>query len=167
MQRSSDCQRTGINTTGTTTVPQSSNMETTSTNEADQPELRTTFRMVIHLDNAEIAQRRAALDTGATPNLISHRVVRDLSLEMSQYVGKKIAPLGEMFLPIGTVTFEWHVHNRNVTYKTEFAVLEDRYTTDFDILLGKDTISEIGFYRVNDNIFLSNYAGENRLAPAL
>ncbi|KAL9607359.1 MAG: hypothetical protein Q9167_007725, partial [Letrouitia subvulpina] len=136
-------------------------MGTTSTNEADESEFKTTFGMMIHLNNGEIRRRQATLDTGSTLNVISHRVVRALTLEMGQYIGKEIAPLGEMFLPIGTVTFEWHIHTRKVTYKTEFAVLEDRYSNDFDVLLGKEAIAEIGFYRVNNHIFLGNYAGEN------
>ena len=167
---SSECQGTGTHTTRTTSAPSWSDMDATSTNEASQsgePDFKTVFGMVIHLKDEKIARRQAILDTGATPNVISHRVVRELGLEMGQYKGGKIAPIGEMFLPIGTITFEWHVVERIVTYRTCFGVLEDKYSKDFDILLGKDTIAEIGFYRVNNNIFLGAYAGENRLAPPL
>lgn len=122
-------------------------------NKAAQSGYKPILGMVIHLSNADIARRTVILNTDVTTNVISHRVVQDLELEMGQYVGGLIARLGGLFLPIGTVVLEWHVLNRKVTHKTEFAVLEDRYSRDFDVLLGEETIRENSFLRANNTVF--------------
>lgn len=128
-----------------------------SSNTVVQPggrDFKTTFRMVIHLAGDEIAQRVSCLDTGADLDVINHRVVESLRLQRDRYQGAAIYPLGGFYEPEWQVTFDWHVAGFRQTYTSTLAVLDDRHSGDFDVLLGRMTIQKIGFYMTNDRVWM-------------
>ena len=119
-------------------------------------DFKTTFRMVIHRGDGQVAQRVGKLDTGSKVNVISKQVVTSLGLPMEPYKGPFIAPIGAPVHPVGETEIDWHVASRGKTYTTKFAVLDDNLTKDFDALLSEDTVKEIGFYKVNNTVWLAN-----------
>ncbi|KAL8889190.1 MAG: hypothetical protein Q9215_003489 [Flavoplaca cf. flavocitrina] len=119
-------------------------------------ELDTSFRMIIHLPNGLTRQRLACLDTCSDMNVISHNVVDSLQLETEEYTGDAIRPLGpatNTYMPERKVTIDWNVLKFHKTYTTTFAVLDEEYSDEFDILLGLDTIRKIQFYKKNKKIW--------------
>lgn len=119
-------------------------------------EFKTTFRMVIHVADNLTRQRVGKLDTASKVDVISNQVVTSLGMAMEPYNGPSIAPLGPPIHPVGQIELDWHVANRWKTYTTKFAVLDDSLTKDFDALLGVDTIKEIGFYKVDNSVWLAD-----------
>ncbi|KAL8932494.1 MAG: hypothetical protein Q9211_006281 [Gyalolechia sp. 1 TL-2023] len=61
---------------------------------------------------------------------------------------------GGYFEPETQVTVEWHISERHKTYKTTFAVLDEKHSGDFDILLGHRTIETVGFYLKNVSVWM-------------
>lgn len=126
-------------------------------NTSPQTELETKFRMVIHLPGGEgIAQRLACLDTAADLDVISDKVVDSLHLDTDEYIGDQARPIGPItnsFMPKKQVTLDWHVAKFQKTWTTTFAVFDEEYSDEFDILLGSATISKIGFYKRNKKVF--------------
>ena len=120
--------------------------------QSGKADFKTVFGMMIHLKDTQSARRQLHLDAGSAVNVISYRVVRALGLEMGQYKGELIT-LGGEISPIGLVTFEWHILGRTTSYISDFAVLEDKYTKDFDILLGKATIDELRLFSRNYDVW--------------
>ncbi|KAL8706189.1 MAG: hypothetical protein Q9201_000767 [Fulgogasparrea decipioides] len=140
-----------------------------SSDEAVQPqapEFEQSFRMVIHVHD-EIALRIACLDTCADMDLISIQVVEDLGLCKERYKGPAIKPLGGSYVPEWLVTFDWHVAKFRKTYKTTFAVLSHEYSVDFDVLLGKKSIKEIGFYQKDHKVWFSTTQGDRCVSDAV
>ncbi|KAI4151524.1 MAG: hypothetical protein L6R39_002011 [Caloplaca ligustica] len=123
------------------------------TNTSDIPTFRRMFRMVLHRDNDQTAQRVVCLDTGATLDVISLDVVNELGLKKEPYLGGEVKPLGEPIRPEWQVSFDWHVCNKSKTYTSTFVVLNEQLSRDFDVLLGYTTIERIGFFRPNDEIW--------------
>lgn len=119
-------------------------------------EFKTTFRMVIHLADNHVAQRVGKLDTASKVDVISKQVVTSLGLAMGPYNGPIIAPLGPPIHPVGEIQIDWHVAGRCKTYTTNFAVLDESLTKDFDALLSVDTIKEVGFYKVDNTVWLAD-----------
>lgn len=121
-------------------------------------DFKTTFRMVIHRADNQVAQRVFKLDTASMVNVISEQVVTSLGLAMKPYDvdGPSIAPLGPPIRPVGEIEIDWHIACREKTYTTKFAVLDNSLTKDFDVLLGVDTIKEIGFYKVNNAVWFGD-----------
>ena len=118
--------------------------------------LKTTVLIAIHphAPDERVWMRVAKLDTGAKVNLISQRVVKECRLTTENYDGQGLQPLGPTAIdPIGLTTFEWHVCQRQRTYRTTFAILKDDDCGDFDIILSEKAIGEIGFYMVNHEVF--------------
>lgn len=111
--------------------------------------IKSTFKIVIHLRDTSI-MRIAKLDTGADLDVMSKRVADALGIELEPYSGEDIIPLGGRIRPLGQITRDWHVMERKMTYTTTFVVLE---VEEFDILLGAKTISECGFYQINNAIW--------------
>ncbi|KAL8723948.1 MAG: hypothetical protein Q9181_007062 [Wetmoreana brouardii] len=130
--------------------------KTPSTDANTQPQgrkFKRAFRMAIHMANDEIAQRLTCLDTGADVDVISIDVVESLRLRKERYRGPPLKPLGSSYVPEWQVTFDWHVANFHKTYTSTFAVLDDRHSSDFDVLLGRVSVEGIGFYEVNDKVW--------------
>ncbi|KAL8657648.1 MAG: hypothetical protein Q9226_001710 [Calogaya cf. arnoldii] len=112
-----------------------------------------TFHMVIHLANGDNATRVTCLDTGAAIDVISIDVVNKLRLAKEKYQGPPLKPIAGTYLPQWQVTFDWHVAKFQKTYTSTFAVLDEDHSADFDILLGKKTVEDIVFYRVNEEVW--------------
>lgn len=109
--------------------------------------LRRAFQLVIHLANDQNAQRVCYFDTSAEMNIISHQVVESLGLKKEEYQGAPLPSLGGFHQPGSQVTFDWHIARSSKTFTTTFAILDDRQSQDFDILLGRFTIQDIGLIR--------------------
>ncbi|KAI4262028.1 MAG: hypothetical protein L6R42_002783, partial [Xanthoria sp. 1 TBL-2021] len=144
----------------TTEVRSSSNASELS-NASSQPDFERAFRMVIHLPNDRDAQRMTCLDTCADIDVISHEVVESLKLETESYSGGAIKPFGPItYKPERQVTLDWHVATFYKTYRTTFVVFNEEHSDEFDILLGRDTIKKIKFYKKNRGIWWSSARGE-------
>ncbi|KAL8982321.1 MAG: hypothetical protein Q9177_005308 [Variospora cf. flavescens] len=129
-------------------------MQSSSSNTITSPEdFKTSFQIVIHLPQDSNAQRVSVLDTGAGLDVINPKVVESLKLEKERYQGEPIHPLGGIYEPEWQVTFDWHVAHRFTTYTTTFAVLDDKHSGDFDVLLGKESIHKIGFWKKNNSVW--------------
>ena len=117
--------------------------------------LRTTFKMVIHMQGDETLTRMVQLDTGSSVDLLSQLVVLDLGKDLEPCEGQVI-PLGksEPIRPLGKVTLDWHIMGKPKTYKTTFLVLDAESSEDFDVLLSRDTIGRIGFYKTDDKVWV-------------
>ncbi|KAL8670138.1 MAG: hypothetical protein Q9168_005303 [Polycauliona sp. 1 TL-2023] len=115
------------------------------------------FRMVIHMPNQDrIAQRLACLDTQADVDVISQEVVDSLRLETDEYTGEAVRPLGpitNMYQPARQVTLEWNVAKFHKTYTTTFVVFNKDHSDEFDLLLGRDTIRKVNFFKKNNGIW--------------
>ncbi|KAL8782252.1 MAG: hypothetical protein Q9213_005555 [Squamulea squamosa] len=110
------------------------------------------FYMVIH-HSGQNSQRVTCLDTSADVDIISHQVVEDLGLQPEKYTGGMVRPLGGAYYPEGQITLSWHVAGFYKTYTTTFAVFNEQYSKDFDVLLGRVTIKKIGFYKKSTDIW--------------
>ncbi|KAI4262254.1 MAG: hypothetical protein L6R42_002567 [Xanthoria sp. 1 TBL-2021] len=133
----------------------------------EPPKLRKwkrSFYMVIHLAKGEDALRVTCLDTGADVNVISIDVVNSLGLDKEQYQGPRLKAIGGTYLPQWQVTLDWHVARFHKTYTSTFAVLDEAHSADFDILLGKKTVEDIGFYHINGNVWFHTANGNPSLA---
>ena len=97
--------------------------------------------------------RVCKLDTGSTVDVISQAVVSDLRMKVKPYNGPDIKPIGKDIQPIGEITLDWHVYEKSKTYTTNFLVLDEEMSQDFDVLLGSKTIGRIGFYDKNEQIW--------------
>ena len=117
--------------------------------------LRTTFEMVIHMQGDQTLTRMVQLDTGSSVDLLSQLVILDLGKDLEPYKGQGI-PLddGEPIRPLGTVTLDWHAMGKPKTYKTTFLVLDAESSKDFDVVLGRNTIGRIGFYKTDDKVWV-------------
>ncbi|KAI4238448.1 MAG: hypothetical protein LQ349_001101 [Xanthoria aureola] len=124
------------------------------------------FHMVVHLAKGEDAVRVARLDTGSTVDVISIDVVNSLGLAKEQYRGPPLEPIGPSYLPQWQVKFDWHVAKYHKTYTSTFAVLDEDHSAAFDILLGTKTVEGIGFYKVDDTVFLIK-SDEDEMPPSL
>ena len=127
---------------------------------------KSSFHMVIHLANGEHALRVARLDTGASVDMISIDVVNSLGLAKERYQGLSLQPIGPLYLPPWQVKFDWHVAKYHKTYTNTFAVLDEKHSADFDILLGRKTVEDVGFYKVDDTVFFIN-SNEDEMPPPL
>ncbi|KAL8894046.1 MAG: hypothetical protein Q9192_004675 [Flavoplaca navasiana] len=142
--------------TGSDQPVRSSSNASEPCNTSSDSELTKSFRMIIHLPNGLIRQRLACLDTCSDMDVISHHVVDSLGLETEKYTGVAIKPLGptnNIYMPERKVTIDWHVVKFHKIYTTTFAVLDEDYGDEFDIMLGLDTISKIGFIKRNNQIW--------------
>ncbi|KAL8701399.1 MAG: hypothetical protein Q9224_000519 [Gallowayella concinna] len=110
-------------------------------------EFKRVFQAVIHLANGQNAQRVFCLDTGAELDIISSHVVESLGLKKEQYQKTSLRPTGGSRPPTSQVTFDWHVAGFYKTFTTTFAVVDDKLSKDFDILLGHSTIQDVGFHQ--------------------
>ena len=115
-------------------------------------EYESTFKLIIH-QNEDFKMRLGKLDTGATVNVVSNAVVSALNMQTELYDGPPIDPLGEPFTPERKIKIDWHVDKFPKTYTTEFLVIPNEISKDFDILLSDSTIKEIGFFKRNDKVF--------------
>ncbi|KAL9024984.1 MAG: hypothetical protein Q9196_006111 [Gyalolechia fulgens] len=122
--------------------------------ESEGHPIKRTCYMVIHLPNGQHALRIGCLDTMADLDAVSHHVVKSLGLKEEKYFGPPVRPLGGYFEPETQVTVEWHISERHKTYKTTFAVLDEKHSGDFDILLGHRTIETVGFYLKNVSVWM-------------
>ena len=120
-------------------------------------ELRTTFKMAIHMEGEQMLKRMVQLDTGSSVNLLSELVLADLGMPLEPWDGKVI-PLGEgePIWPLGKVTLDWHVIGKPKTYKDTFLVIDAASSEDFDVLLSRDTIGRVGFYKTDDKVWVLN-----------
>ncbi|KAL9014678.1 MAG: hypothetical protein Q9173_000674 [Seirophora scorigena] len=149
MQDRQPAQRELSDTQLTTPAPnmQALGTQSSSSNSIVSSEaFKTSFRMVIHLPDEEIRQRICCLDTASGVDVISHDVVKELRLKKVKYPGPPLYPFGGFFLPEWQVTFDWHVAKFHKTYTTTFVVLDEQHSKSIEVVLGKSTISKIGFY---------------------
>lgn len=114
--------------------------------------------MVIRLDDGTRKAAIGHLDMGWSVDVISEDLVDRLCKGMEAYNGPNIrSPKGSSICPIGTVTLQWHVKDYQLTHETTFMVLEEKFCHDFDVILSKYTMSEVGFYYVNNRVrYFSN-----------
>ncbi|KAL9035703.1 MAG: hypothetical protein Q9180_004719, partial [Flavoplaca navasiana] len=115
--------------------------------------------MVIHGEQKQ-ELRVACLDTGVDLDVISHQVVKDLGLQTEKYEGVAFTSLGG-YQPESQITLSWHVQNFSKMYTTTFALIDEEYSKDFDVLLGRFTIEKIGFYRKTPNVWFSAMDGDD------
>ncbi|KAL9596001.1 MAG: hypothetical protein Q9219_006085 [cf. Caloplaca sp. 3 TL-2023] len=132
--------------------------------QSDCRDFKRTFRIMIHVSEDLTKQRLCCLDTMADLDVISHHVVESLGLKKEKYEGDPIKPLGGHFRPEWQVTFDWHVAKFHKTYTSTFAVLDEKHSGDFDVLLGASTIEENGFFIPNGNVFFLA-VGDDKLYP--
>ena len=125
------------------------------TDSAQRSEFKTTFKMVIHRGRADgqVSLRIAKLDTAADFDVLSEEVVTSLGMPMDKYTGPSLSPLGPPINPIGEIQLDWHIANREKTYTTRFAVLNNNHSRGFDALFGRETIERVRFYSVNDKVW--------------
>ena len=112
-----------------------------------KPDLETQFYMIFHLPYSETFMRCAKLDTGAKVNLLNHEVMKDLAaygLEMEEYKGPKIKPLGELIEPVGQIKIRWSVRRFPKTY-TIFLCLIVKVQTVSMLFLGKTQLTKWDF----------------------
>ncbi|KAL8811412.1 MAG: hypothetical protein Q9200_001815 [Gallowayella weberi] len=126
-----------------------------------EPSVPRSFIIALHLPDEQpekqgTAHRVACLDTGSDFNVISQEVVDELGLQIQPYTGVLAKPVGGVsFLPVGEITLSWHVWGFHKTYTTKFVVFSKDYSKDFDVLLGRFTINEVGFFVKNRNVWLT------------
>ncbi|KAI4265589.1 MAG: hypothetical protein L6R38_009307 [Xanthoria sp. 2 TBL-2021] len=147
-------------TSGTALPP-----DTTAPQQEHRPRL--TFRMVLYKAKDETAQRMAYLDTGSTVDLMSIDVVNSLNLRKDPYQGPPLKPMGGFFMPQWQVTADWHVAKFHKTYTTTFVVMDEKYSIDYDVLLGRSTIGRIGFVTSNNEVYFMTTEGEYRVLEAV
>ncbi|KAI4218224.1 MAG: hypothetical protein L6R36_009067 [Xanthoria steineri] len=131
-----------------------------------RPKWKDSFHMVIHLTNGEHALRVARLDTGSSADMISIDVVNSLGLPKERYQGASLQPIGPLYLPQWQVEFDWHVAKFHKTYTHTFAVLDEKHSGDFDVLIGRKTIERVGFYKRDDTVFFIK-SDEDEMPPSL
>lgn len=112
--------------------------------------------MCLHIpDKEKFATRMAKLDTASSVNVMRHGVFSALDMEMDDYDGPPLKPLGNSKIkPLGQVNVDWHVSQRTRTYTSQFVVLDDSVAEGFDILLCDETIKNVGFYKRNDEVWI-------------
>lgn len=146
--------------------PETPQLATSSSSRTDthreEEDLKRIFQMVIHLPDDEHRQRVTCLDTGSDTDLIGLQVVESLGLPKEKYRGKLLCPLGSQYMPDWQVTFDWHIPQfRQKTYTTTFAVMDEKHSGEFDVLLGRLSIQKIGFYKNNSQVFFIRTADGN------
>ena len=139
--------------------PSNESHSTSIPNDSDA-DFKYKFYMAIHqpTEAGGVRMRMAQLDTGSSLNVISHDVINDLKIPMDPYLGFTLRPFNGSVWPIGQVRLEWHVQGREKTYTDIFAVLPNDFSEDFDMLLGRETIERIGFYKRNRTVFFTESA---------
>ncbi|KAI4260707.1 MAG: hypothetical protein L6R42_003927 [Xanthoria sp. 1 TBL-2021] len=105
------------------------------------------FRMIVHLPRDTIATRMTILDTAAEADIINIKVVESLNLSKEKYEGPPLAMAMFFYKPEWQTTFDWHVAEFHKVYTTTFVVLDEKHCGDFDIMIGRDTIKRVGFYK--------------------
>ena len=110
------------------------------------------FKIVIHLpDGQSTKTRNAILDTRSSVDFIGESLADSLKMTVDPYKGENL--VGGTITPLGQLNLDWHVMGKTKTYTTRFLVLNSDRTKDFDVLLGSDTISSIGFYSSSPNVW--------------
>ncbi|KAL8878802.1 MAG: hypothetical protein Q9198_003464 [Flavoplaca austrocitrina] len=148
--------------TGSDQPGRSSSNASEPSNTSSHSELTKSFRMIIHLPEGMFRSRLACLDTCSDVDVVSHQVVDSLHLETEKYTGIAIKPLGpatNVYKPERKVKIDWHVAKFHKTYTTDFAVLDQAHSEEFDVLFGLETINKIGFIKKNRDIWWSPAAG--------
>ncbi|KAL8840381.1 MAG: hypothetical protein Q9176_003874 [Flavoplaca citrina] len=152
-----------IQTLGSDTSEKLADGAASSSEDCKRAKWKRTFLMVLHLAKEGDATRVTCLDTGADINVISIDVVNSLQLAKEPYQGPALKPIGGTYLPEWQVRFDWHVAHRTKTYTSIFAVLDKDHSADFDILLGKGTVEDVGFYKVNSRVWFNATVDEAEL----
>lgn len=137
-----------------------------SANPEQRSSFRRSFHMVIHLAGGNTAMRVVCLDTGSTVDVISIDVVNSLNLPMVAYSGPPLAPIGDKFLPVGEVRFDWHVAKFNKTYTSTFVVIDEQRSMGFDVLLGEKTVGAGSFFIPNHAVFFQTIREDVVLSEA-
>ena len=102
------------------------------------------------------------LDTASSVNILSWDIMNRLGVSMMEpYDGDMVVPLGDPVQPVGQLTLNWHVRGRNKTYTTHFVVLDEWSSRGFDALLSEKTIGDIGFYSINETVWLAHSGKPN------
>lgn len=114
-----------------------------------------TFYMVTHLPKGGKKMHLAKLDTGSNFDIISRQLLDDFKLTeyIEEYYGGGLDPLGESITPLGIITLDWHIRGQTKTYTTTWVVLDHYHTRGFDCLLSCMTVTEIGFYKINEDVW--------------
>ncbi|KAI4286207.1 MAG: hypothetical protein L6R38_000103 [Xanthoria sp. 2 TBL-2021] len=154
--------KTSSENLATTLVGSSDSLESSSEAKPDF-EHELCFRMVVHLPEDTAARRKTSLDTAAgcttsfdtaaDVNVISIKVVESLGLSKEKYEGPPLAMAMFSYKPEWQTMFDWHVARFFKTYTTTFVVLDEKHCGDFEIMIGRDTIERIGFYKRNRNLW--------------
>ncbi|KAL9616068.1 MAG: hypothetical protein Q9204_008617, partial [Flavoplaca sp. TL-2023a] len=154
---------TPIKTLGSDTSENLADGGASSSEDCRRRKWKRTFHMVVHLSNEDHSIRVTCLNTGADINVISIDVVNSLHLAKEPYQGPPLKPIGGTYLPEWQVRFDWHVAHRTKTYTSNFAVLDKDHSGDFDILLGKETVEDVGFYKINSRVWFNATVDEAEL----
>ena len=120
---------------------------------------KTRFYMIIHVPRGEGIFKTCIckLDTGSQVNVLSLSIAKGLPIPIEPYSGPRVTPLGDPIQPVGQITLDWHVREKNKTYTTRFVVLDDKSSKGFDALLSDPTIGEIEFYQINDTVWYCGF----------
>ena len=134
-------------------LPSDSSTNWNTTHLFQQEDYTTTFTIVIDKPDRAVSQKVAKIDTGAGTNLISQRTVAALGLDFQQYRGPRLKALGSVIQPIGTIKLIWHACQKPRKYGTTFAVIDDKLSRDFEILLGDEENAKRGFLKPDRSLF--------------
>ncbi|KAL8810669.1 MAG: hypothetical protein Q9223_007711, partial [Gallowayella weberi] len=112
--------------------------------------------MVIHPPGEKRFMQMLRLDTAASYNLITRKRVLDIEkkigagLPLQNYSGEAVTLMGREVLPRFQVTLDWHVLGRTITRTHTFLIDEEH--EDFQLLLRRQDLDEIGFLFADQNI---------------
>ncbi|KAL8815419.1 MAG: hypothetical protein Q9223_005443 [Gallowayella weberi] len=113
----------------------------------------TIIPIVIHLYEGKHTTVLAVLDTVAEVNVINMGLLESSGLKKEEYTGASLAsPLGVSLRPEWQTTVDWHVKGFRKTDTSTFVLLDRELCEDFDILIGKLTLEEVGFYSQNKSM---------------
>ena len=111
------------------------------------------FAMAVHRPDGTSENCETYIDTGADADVISTNVVDSLGLTKEEYKGPPLKTAIFTVQPRWQTTFDWHVASFHKTYTTTFVVLDEEHCGDSDILIGRQSIEAVGFYKVNTDVW--------------
>lgn len=104
------------------------------------------IRMIIHLPKGAVYETIAHLGADADVNVISMSFVKSLGLSKGRYKGHFRFRMMVLYVPQWQTTFEWHINGLpNKVYTSSFAVLDEEYCRNFNVMIGGETINKIFF----------------------
>ncbi|KAL9610452.1 MAG: hypothetical protein Q9167_004850 [Letrouitia subvulpina] len=114
-------------------------------------EFELNFKIVLHGLHGE-AVRIASIDTDSHANMISNELAKSLAYQIKPTSIQSIT-LGSALNPLGETIVQWSVWGKSKRYSSTFLVLDDKDLRDIDVLIGKETVSKIGLFKIDPRVF--------------